>query len=67
MGILNVIKLANDYNKLKKLVEKGNIDVSKVKSTIENVKKFLGMLEHLKVELQELIDRVKEILKVVTK
>lgn len=67
MGILNVIKLANDYNKLKKLVEKGNIDVNKVKSAIENVKKFLSMLEHLKVELQELIDKVKGILKAVTK
>ena len=63
MGILNVIKLANDYNKAKKLISSKKPDIEKAKALIEKVKGFVEYLYSLKDKLQELILEVKDVIK----
>ena len=60
MGLFNVIKLANDYNKAKKLLENKKITVEDAKKLIERIKEFVDYLYKLKDELSNFISKVKE-------
>ena len=53
MGLLNVIKLANDYNKAKKLVQSKKADVEKIAKIIESVQDYIGLLKNFVLELEE--------------
>ena len=53
MGILNVIKLANDYNKAKKLLKD-----EKIKGKAEEVRKTVQKLRGLVGELNEYRDKL---------
>lgn len=63
MGLFNVIKLANDYNKAKKLLASKHIDIAKAKELIERVKQLVDYLYSLKDKLSELIQDVKGVIK----
>ena len=53
MGILNVIKLANDYNKAKKLLKD-----EKIKGKAEEVRKIVQKLRDFVAELNEYRDKL---------
>lgn len=60
MGLFNIIKLANDYNKAKKLLQSKKPDVEKAKQLIEKVKGFVDYLYSIKDELAKFIKDVKD-------
>jgi hypothetical protein len=62
MGILNVIKLANDYNKAKKLLESKKADVEKIAKIIDSVQDYIGLLKNFVLELEEKIYQAKEVM-----
>lgn len=62
MGILNVIKLANDYNKAKKLLESKKADIEKIAKVIDSVQDYIGLLKNFVLELEERIYQAKEVL-----
>ena len=62
MGLLNVIKLANDYNKAKKLVESKKADVEKITKIIESLQEYINWLKGFIVELEEIIYQAKELM-----
>lgn len=68
MGILNVIKLANDYNTAKKLLKDKNIQqkFNKVKQTIANLQEFIVELETMKDGLVDYIAKVKGTIRTLT-
>lgn len=59
MGLFNVIKLANDYNKAKKFIEANKQDVEKAKKLIDSIKNFIDYLKGMRTELDELIATAK--------
>jgi len=63
MGLFNVIKLANDYNKAKKALNSKKVEASKLKGFIEKVKQYLDWLEGFKAEIEEYIAKGKELYK----
>ena len=63
MGVFNVIKLANDYAKAKKILASKNIDIKKAKELVEKIKEFIDVLYKYKDELNLYIKEVKDILK----
>lgn len=64
MGLINVVKLANDYNKAKKLLKKnGKIDASKIKELIEKLHDFIEELKDIQLKISEFILKVKSIMK----
>lgn len=62
MGLLNVIKLANDYNKAKKLLESKKADVEKIAKIIGSLQEYITMLKNFVVELEEKIYQAKELM-----
>lgn len=62
MGLLSVIRLANDYNKAKKALKTKKVDVDRVKKLIEKVKSYLEWLEDFKVEIEGYIAKAKAII-----
>lgn len=63
MGLFNVIKLANDYNKAKKYLESRKEDLQCVKDLVEKVKKFLEYVTEVKDSLAVLINQVQATIK----
>ena len=59
MGLFNLIKLANDYNKAKKLVEKHNVDKKKIGEYIIKVQDYIHALESFKQRVADCILRAK--------
>ena len=65
MGLFNVLKLANDYNKAKKFIEKIRnkyedklISIDEAKQLLDKLAAFAKYLKDLKGELNQLITRV---------
>lgn len=61
MGIFNVIKLANDYNKAKKVLKDNKANINKIKDAIERVQKFIKELDSMRAELTNFICKVKDV------
>ena len=57
MGLLNVIKLANDYRKAEKLLKEKNISVDKVRKVITSMVKGIDYLKGLRSQLNEAITK----------
>ena len=57
MGLLNVIKLANDYRKAEKLLKEKNISVDKVRKVITSMVKAIDYLKSLRSQLNEAITK----------
>lgn len=57
MGLLNVIKLANDYRKAEKLLKEKNISVDKVRKVITSMVKAIDYLKGLRSQLNEAITK----------
>lgn len=62
MGLLNVIKLANDYNKAKKLLQSKKVEAQKIRDAIESIQGFINLLKDFVVELEERIYQAKELM-----
>ena len=62
MGLLNVIKLANDYNKAKKLLQSKKVEAQKIRDAIESIQEFINFLKDFVVELEERIYQAKELM-----
>ena len=62
MGLLNVIKLANDYNKAKKLLESKKADVEKIAKIIGSLQEYIAILKTFVLELEEKIYQAKEVM-----
>lgn len=62
MGLLNVIKLANDYNQAKKLLKSKKADVEKIAKVIESIQEYINFLKDFVVELEERIYQAKELM-----
>ena len=62
MGILNVIRLANDYNKAKKLLEKKEIKVDEIRKVITSITKGVEYLKNTRTKLSELISKYNTII-----
>ena len=66
MGLLNIIRLANDYNKLKKFVQDKKdkvvsiIDTEKIKKVIERVEVILDKIKDVVAKVKKIIG-VKEV------
>ena len=65
MGLFNVLKLANDYSKAKKFIEKIRnnyedklISIEEAKKLLDKLGAFAKYLKDLKGELNQLITRV---------
>ena len=63
MGLFNVIKLANDYVKAKKLLKKANVDKIKVKEYIDKLHDYVQALNQTKDDINLHILKVKEIMR----
>ena len=63
MGLFNVIKLANDYVKAKKLLKKANVDKIKVKEYIDKLHDYVQALNQTKDDINLHIIKVKEIMR----
>ena len=61
MGLLNVIKLANDYRKAEKLLKEKNISVDKVRKVITSMVKGIDYLKNLRSQLNEAITKYNSI------
>lgn len=62
MGLLNVIRLANDYNKAKKYLKKSNLDKDKLSKLLERVMKYKQVLQELSDSLGFMIKETKELI-----
>lgn len=62
MGLFNIIKLANDYNKAKKLLQSKKVEAQKIRDAIESIQEFINWLKDFVVELEERIYRAKELM-----
>ena len=62
MGLLNVIKLANDYNKAKKLLESKKADVERIAKVIGSLQEYIAFLKTFVIELEEKIYQAKELM-----
>lgn len=62
MGLFNVIKLANDYNKAKKLLESKKADVEKIAKIIGSLQEYIAFLKTFVLELEERIYQAKELM-----
>ena len=62
MGLLNVIKLANDYNKAKKLLKEKKVDAIKIRDYMDSIQDYINFLRDFIVELEERVYRAKELL-----
>jgi len=63
MGILNVIKLANDYSKAKKLLKSNKAKVEQIQKYIDSLHNFIEWIKDFKVELDEWIEKAKQLMR----
>lgn len=63
MGLLNVIKLANDYNKVKKAIKNNKVNTDKIKGYIDTLNNLLDWLRDFRVDIEQRIATVKEMIK----
>lgn len=63
MGLLNVIKLANDYSKAKKLLKSNKTKVEEIQKSIDSLHNFIEWLKDFKVDLDEWIEKSKQLMK----
>lgn len=63
MGILNVIKLANDYNKAKKYLKQSKVDAKKIKEITEKLQDYVAELNKTRDEITVHILKVKEVMR----
>lgn len=63
MGLFNVLRLANDYNKAKKFVEdklKGKrVDIEKAKALVEKLKELVEYIKTLLKDLERIVAKEK--------
>lgn len=57
MGLINAIKLANDYNQAKKLLKEKNINIDKARKVITSIIKGVDYLRSLRTQLTEVITK----------
>ena len=62
MGLLNVIKFANDYNKAKKLLKQKKVDVIKIRDCMDSIQEYINFLRDFMVRIEEDIYKAKELL-----
>lgn len=62
MGLLNVIKLANDYNTAKKLLKSKKADVEKIVKVIKSLQKYTEFLKDFILELEEKVYRAEQLM-----
>lgn len=62
MGLFNIIKLANDYNKAKKLLQSKKVEAQKIRDAIESIQEFINWLKDFVLELEEKIYQAKEVM-----
>jgi len=60
MGLLNVIKLANDYNQAKKLLKGKKVNAIKVRDAIDRIHDYIEELKSAKDKIDTLIVKAKE-------
>lgn len=60
MGLLNVIKLANDYNQAKKLLKSKKVNATKVRDAIDKIHDYIEELKNAKDKIDTLIVKAKE-------
>jgi len=63
MGLINVIKTANDIQKAKKFLASKSTDIEKAKKLIESLKKALEYLDSIKIQIVDVINSGKTMLK----
>ena len=63
MGLLNVIKLANDYNKVKKAIKNNKVNADKIKGYIDTLNNLLDWLRDFRADIEQRIATVKETIK----
>lgn len=63
MGLLNVIKLANDYSKAKRLLKSNKTKVEEIQKSIDSLHNFIEWLKDFKAELDEWIEKSKQLMK----
>ena len=63
MGLLNVLKLANDYSKAKKYLKEKKVDAKKIKEVVERLHDYVSELNELRDKLTVHILKVKEIMR----
>ncbi len=68
MGIFNLIKLINDYDKAKKLLAEKDIKgkESKVRKTLADLQEFIVELESMKDRLADYIAKVRGVIRTLT-
>ena len=62
MGLLNVIKLANDYVQAKRYLKKNKVDTKKVKEYIDKLHDFIDVLNDYKDWITSHILKTKEVM-----
>ena len=63
MGLFNVIKLANDYVKAKRLLKKSGVDKVKIKEYIDRLHDYVQELNSTKDTINIHILKVKELMR----
>ena len=63
MGVFNVIKLANDYVKAKKVLKEKKVDAKKIKELIEKLHEYIKQLNETKDVILGHIAKVKEVMR----
>lgn len=61
MGLFNVIKLANDYAKAKKVLAQKKIDIKKAKEFIDLLYKYKDELSTYIRDIKDILKRLKEV------
>ena len=62
MGLLNVIKLANDYQNAKKLLKKNSAKVKDIENAILKVQEFIIELKDFGDKIKSLTNRAKDLI-----
>lgn len=62
MGLLNVIKLANDYQNAKKLLKKNSTKVKDIENAILKVQEFIIELKDFGNKIKSLTNRAKDLI-----
>lgn len=59
MGLFNVISLANDYVKAKRVLKKSKIDKQKISELIDKLQQYVHVLEDTVSDIKDHITKVK--------
>jgi predicted transcriptional regulator len=63
MGLLNVIKLANDYNTAKKILKGKNINKVELRKILASIREIQDRLDAIKDIVEERISKTKNMIK----